>query len=200
MKRLALLLGLVLLMLLLIGCRGKSDFDVETEGILDVIVISRPSHLSAREETETRYYSLANHRRIRSTEAFESDQMTILTVPNTCFESYIDRTNRVFGRTTAVRNRLDHMALEDEDRNPVAVSAEQAKIFQHIAELEHDLFHIRFIETGGETFVYLELNVNLWTPCCLYWYDRETDALILLHEWDDEEVVGLRLRNITLAR
>ena len=96
-------------------------------------------------------------------------------------------------------NRLDHMALEDEARNQVSVSETHARIFRRIAELEHDMFDIRFIETGGQTFVYLELNVNLWTPCCLYWYDRDADVLVLLHEWDAEEVIGLRLRNITLA-
>jgi hypothetical protein len=82
----------------------------------------------------------------------------------------------------------------------VPLNETHALIFHRIAELEHDLFGIRFIETGGQIFVFLKLNVNLWTPCCLYWYDCEADALVLLHEWDAEEVVGLRLRNITLAK
>ena len=128
-----------------------------------------------------------------STHDRQADPATFYTIPNGCFKSYIDRDRN------KVLNRLDHMALKDEAGNQVPVSETHARIFQHIAELEHDMFHIRLIETGNQTFVYLELNVNLWTPCCLYWYDRDADAMVLLHEWDEEEVIGLRLRNITLA-
>lgn len=200
MKRAVLLLSLALLVLLLMGCSTElryDDYDIATEGIIDVIVISHSSIMSGREETETRYYSLATRQRISLTEEFESDEMTIFMVPCGCFECYTDRP--AIG-PRKVLNRLVHISLEDEEGNPVEVSAEQSKIFQRIATLEHHLINIRFIETGGETFVYLELDVNLWLPCRLYWYDRETDTLMLLHEWDAEEVVGLHLRNITLMR
>ncbi len=201
MKRKSFLLCVILIALALSGCTvGRfsfgdpySKFDPETEGIVDVIVIAHPSVMSNRETTETRYYSLARNQRICLTEAFEPDPMTVYTVPWGCFESYIYRSSKVL-------NRLDHMALEDADKNPVPVSDEQAKIFHHIADLEHEMFNVRFLETNEETFVYLELNVNLWLPCCLYWYDRETDKLILLYKWDEEEVIGLHLRNIELAR
>ena len=159
-----------------------------------MIVTAHSSIMSGREGTETRYYSLANHQRIRLTETFLPDPMRILKVPYGCFKSYVDR------EKNKVLNRLDHMALEDMDKKPVPVNDEQSRIFQHLAGLEHSLMDIRFIETGGETFIYLELNGNLWMPCCLYWYDHENDALVLLHEWDGEEVIGLHLRNIVLAR
>ncbi len=196
MKRIVLLLCVVLLTLAVTGCttgHRYDAFDPEKEGIVDVIVIARTSIMSNRKESETRYYSLASGERICLSEAFEPDAATVYTVPNACFESYIDRDRN------KVLNRLDHIALEDEARNQVPVSEMHARIFHRIAELEHGMFGIRLIETGGQTFVYLELNVNLWTPCCLYWYNRDADALVLLHEWDDEEVIGLRLRNIALA-
>ena len=196
MRRIALLICAVLLMLIMTGCtRGHryDDFDPEKEGIVDVIVIAHTSIMSNRKESETRYYSLASGGRIRLSEAFEPDTVTIYTVPPRCFESYIDRDRN------KVLNRLDHIALLDTDGNQISVSETQAKVFYKIAELEHDLMDIRFIEADGQIFVYLELNVNLWTPCCLYWYDRDADMLILLHKWDAEEVVGLRLRNVTQA-
>ena len=196
MKRIALLLCIVLIALSMTGCtRGYhyDQFDVAKEGIVDVIVIARKSIMSNREESETRYYSLASGDRICLSEAFETDPAIFYTIPNGCFESYIDRDRN------KVLNRLDHMALKDEAGNQVPVSETHASIFQRIAELEHDMFHIRLIETENQTFVYLELNVNLWTPCCLYWYDRDADVMVLLHKWDAEEVTGLRLRNITLA-
>ncbi len=186
----------VLIALTTISCTGRyryDDFDPEKEGIVDVIVNARTSIMSNRKESETRYYSLATGERIRLTEAFEPDTVSTYTVPLGCFESYVDRDKN------KVLNRLDHIALEDSNRYQVSVSETETKVFYKIAELEHDLMDIRFIEISEQIFVYLELNVNLWTPCCLYWYDRDVDALVLLHEWDAEEVVGLRLRNITLA-
>lgn len=190
---------IVLMMLFMTGCAREyrydsfDIFDVEKEGIVDVIVIARTSNMSNRKVSETRYYSLASGGRICLSEAFEPDAAAVYTVPNDCFVSYIDS-----GRNR-ILNRLDHMALVDEARNQVPVSEMHARIFQRIAELERAVLDIRLIETGGQTFVYLELNVNLWTPCCLYWYDRDADALVLLHKWDAEEVIGLRLRNIALA-
>lgn len=197
MKRIVLILIILATLLglyMIFGTRGHryDEFDPEKEGIVDVIVHVDSSVMSNRKESEIRYYSLASNGRICLTAAFEPDTATTYTVPYGCFKSYADG-NKIL-------NRLDHMALEDKNRNQVPVSETQAKIFQRIAELEHSMLNIRFIETGGQTFVYLELNVNLWTPCCLYWYDCEADALVLLHEWDAEEVVGLRLRNITLAK
>ena len=197
MKRIVLILIILATLLglyMIFGTRGHryDEFDPEKEGIVDVIVHVDSSVMSNRKESEIRYYSLASSGRIRLTTAFVPDTATTYTVPYGCFESYVDR-NKVL-------NRLDHMALEDEDRNQVPLNETHALIFHRIAELEHSMLNIRFIETGGQTFVYLELNVNLWTPCCLYWYDCEADALVLLHEWDAEEVVGLRLRNITLAK
>lgn len=197
MKRIVLFLLIFAMLLglyMIFRTRGYryDEFDPEKEGIIDVIVNADTSIMSNRKEKEIRYYSLASNGRICLSAAFEPDTATTYTVPYGCFKSYADG-NKIL-------NHLDHMALEDKNRNQVPVSETQEKIFQRIAELEHSMLNIRFIETGGQTFVYLELNVNLWTPCCLYWYDCEADALVLLHEWDAEEVVGLRLRNITLAK
>ncbi len=203
MKKHRMLFILFFLLLALLAFSIKScdrgydydEFDPEKEGIVDVIVKSNPSFLSGRQETETRYYTLASNKRIRLTDAFEPDAATTYTVPRGCFESYSDRSKSAF-----FLNRLDHMALIDAARNQVPVSEMQARIFHRIAELEHALLTIRFIETGGQTFVYIELNVNWWDPCDLYWYDPEADSLVLLNEWDNEEVIGLRLRNISLLK
>ncbi len=186
-----------LLIVIIKSCTGGKhydDFDPEKEGIIDVIVNAGLSVLSGRQENETRYYTLASDRRMRLTDAFEPDVSATYTVPHGCFESYTDRSKN------KVLNRLNYMALMDADQKQLTVSEKQARVFRRIAELEHDLFMIRFIETGGQIFVYIELNVNLWDPCDLYWYDPDADSLVLLHEWDNEEVIGLRLRNIALAK
>ena len=88
MKRIKLLLCIVLMALSMTGCTREyhyDQFDVEKEGIVDVIVIARESIMSNREESETRYYSLASGDRICLSEAFEPDPATFYTISNGWF-------------------------------------------------------------------------------------------------------------------
>ena len=97
MKRIALLLCIVLMALSMTGCtRGYhyDQFDVEKEGIVDVIVIAGISIMSNREESETRYYSLASGDRICLSEPFEPDPATFYTIPNGCFVIFLDKNKK----------------------------------------------------------------------------------------------------------
>ena len=60
-------------------------------------------------------------------------------------------------------------------------------IFKKIALLEHDLLTVRIFDISGEYFVYVELNVNLWTPCSLYYYNQDSRELIQLFEFSNKE-------------
>lgn len=196
MKRFARILCALFLCGLLTGCgHGYDEFDPESEGVVDVIVNARESWMSDRSEDEIRYYALASNKRIRLTEAFESDPMTVYTVPLNCFIEY---------KSPSKKNRILHqirqMELLEADGNQVSVSEEKARVFRRIEELEHGFLRIRIIDAAGQTFVCIELNVNLWTPCDFYWYDPDADALVLLHTWDDEEVIGLHVRDMARAR
>ena len=185
------------LLLSLTGCRNGPSwdaFDPRTEGVVDVVVEMRPSIMSAREAARTGWFALADGGRIRPVAPFETDPMAAYDAPPGCFESDIDRARN------AIVNRLVRMELRDADGNEAPVDAQRARVLRRVAGLEHDLLAVRLLETGGETFVYVELNVNLWSPCVLYWYDGEADRLVELCKWDACEVVGLRVRNIALAR
>lgn len=74
------------------------------------------------------------------------------------------------------------------------------RILRRVAELEHDLILVEILDTGSDAFVHVGLNVNLWSPYKLYYYNEEADELVELHTWDGERVTGLRVRNPDLLK
>ena len=47
-------------------------------------------------------------------------------------------------------------------------------------------------------FLQIMLNVNLWTPYELYWYNPVSDRLVEMTTFDGKEVVGLEIADKTL--
>jgi hypothetical protein len=57
---------------------------------------------------------------------------------------------------------------------------------------------MELIKDGSEYFVYIELNVNWWSPCTLYYYNQDTSKLVELYTFDDEQVTALKIRDLSL--
>ncbi len=135
----------------------------------------------------TYQYTLASRKRIQPAEQFVPDDAVFYDVPSSCFESYIDGD---------VLNRLIKMELLDANGEHVEITETIEDIFRCIEQLEHDLWKVRIIEVNGLYFAYVELNVNWWTPCTLYFYNSAQQQLVDLYTWDFEEVTALRIRSI----
>ena len=193
-----LLLGLVLLGLtlggmflggmLLASCNfeAKPDwdaFDAATEGILQV----RTCYPGPDESQVVEYFAIADGERLKPCDPFVADDMTIYYVPHQCFESYIDRDKNM------VLNRLNYVAVTDEEGTRLETPPIAQDIFEQVAHLEHDLFGIKLFALEDEWFVYVELNVNWWLPCDLYYYNATEKKLVELVEFNNKEVQGLHI-------
>lgn len=164
------------------------SFDIGSEGLICV----KTQQIYQADDTETapQYYAIADHERYKPCDPFEPDESTVYNVPLGCFCSYIDH------EKNKVLNRLDHVAITDEHGNPLKPSQVINDIFKQVAALEHDLLKVRIIDISGEYFVYVELNVNLWTPCSLYYYNQENHELIRLYEFSDRETLELYIVSV----
>ena len=49
---------------------------------------------------------------------------------------------------------------------------------------------------SSEYFVFLKLNVNLHTPCELYYYNQQIGKLIELYSFNDRELLGLHVMSV----
>lgn len=111
-------------------------------------------------------------------------------VPSECFDAYIDRAQN------KVLNRLVSVAVTDGNGTPLEAPAVLPDIFAQIATLEHTLFDIRILDVSSEYFVFLKLNVNLHTPCELYYYNQQIGKLIELYSFNDRELLGLHVMSV----
>lgn len=195
-RKSALICLLLCVSVLLTGCvrqqarddfNPEDDFDPEAEGLVDV-----QTQYTDDGKTVQRQYTLASGGRICPAQAFTADAAAFYDVPHDCFETYID--------DNKVLNRLTHVELLDAEGERVEITEDIEGIFQCLEQLEHDLFKIRIIETSGEYFAYVELNVNWWKPCTLYYYNRERQRLVELYCWNYEEVTALHIRSAEALR
>ncbi|MBQ8082485.1 MAG: hypothetical protein IJ240_11390 [Clostridia bacterium] len=157
---------------------GEGSFDPAQEGLMLV-------ETARGDETEACRYVLASNGRVAEAGPFDPDPVDLYLIPDGCFTSLIED-GRVFNRPTRVI-ALDQAEQERETPNFVRTA------LRLLAQTEHALMNVRVLRDGEHTFVYAEHNVNLWTPCELYYVSPGEDRLILLGEWDGERVQSIRI-------
>ncbi len=177
------------------GCSLFSPhFDTKTRSVLFV----KTSHEEYSDTANTVTYSYYAVSPSQDTEPIESVRFTADEVKRchaaSCFASYIDHAEN------QVKNRLVKGKITDDHDETVPITPILSSILQKTAELGHDMITVDIIEDGDEYFVYTELNVNWWSPCCLYYYDQSQDSLRELYTFDNEELVSIEIRNLDLIR
>lgn len=185
---LLLFLGLIFVAVSDLFSFHEDDFDL-SEALVQVQV-QTPRHYDSSDVEEPVNYLLASKRRIHSCDPFTADEATVYYVPSECFDAYIDRAQN------KVLNRLVSVAVTDGNGTPLEVPAVLPDIFAQIATLEHTLFDIRILDVSSEYFVFLKLNVNLHTPCDLYYYNQQIGKLIELYSFNDRELLGLHVMSV----
>ena len=178
-------IGLVML-LLWDWYKGQSQyaqFDLASEGLIQASVTKEEPDKT----TDLQYLAVADGSRLMPCDPFEADAMTVYDIPMGCFESYID------SEANKVLNRLVYIEIQDEEGNRCNSSPVIDDIFHQIALLEHDLFTLKIYDVSGEYFVYVELNVNWWLPCSLYYYNQIRGELIPLYTLSDQETTGVHV-------
>lgn len=155
------------------------------DGVIQVNT-NRPYSVHDNEPDEMSF-TIAMGKRIIETNPVSPDSWKVYRVPDDCFDSYISHDN---GK---VLNRLVYMALLDENNDPCEITETACEIFDKIALLEHDLMTIKIYDVGGEIFVYIELNVNLITPCYLYYFNQSAHQMIEMASFNNRAVQGIHI-------
>nr|MBR4281220.1 hypothetical protein [Clostridia bacterium] len=172
------LLMLAMLCLLLTGCTTDVPailFDPETEGAVDVIV---------RDGDALAYYAVSGDGRVQETAAFTGDDVTVYS-------------SEVWHIEIFDENGQVDVSLMDESGAPVENTPEINAVLRAAGVIDNWIMHCRVIEADGAYFLYVELNVNWWDPCELYWYDPVRDGLVKLCSFNGWETVGLRVRELS---
>lgn len=150
---------------------------------LDMIVLKQHD-----EQAQPEYYTVCEAGKVQKTEPFESDPVQIYETDIGCFQGN-DGENR-----QEQANVCAYMALKDENGEAVEVTPVFERIFRKAAENKHWIFTMNILQMENEIYVSVELNVNLWVPCVLSYYDEEKNELVEIMTLDDVKYVGLRAR------
>lgn len=175
---------LLLCALILAGCSTNENeilFDEATEGVVSVI-------LQDTNDGTIHYDTIASDGRRQPAQPFESEAIEILTAADDCFECNTDN-----GQLT---NRLLRTELLDADGQPAEITEVESRIFELVAEQQHVIMEMRILRAGERHFVTLDLNVNLWSPHVVLYYDPAADQLVELYTYDATRVIGLKILNL----
>lgn len=187
MKRFRLILLMLLLSLALCACTSTETeilFDEASQGLVSVIL---------RDYNDgTIHYDTVGPDGLRQpTQPFESDPLEILTAADGCFETFRNENTGNFC------NALIRVSVLDENGQPAEVTESIRRIFELAAQNEqHEILKLRVLHQGELCFATVELNVNIWLPHKLYYYDPVSDALTELYTYDATQVIGLKVLNL----
>lgn len=185
MKRLFILSLLTVLMLT--GCSSNEPeilFDEATEGIVSVI-------LEDYNDGTIHFDTIGPNGQRQPTQSFESDPVEILIAYRDCFESYHNEEKRTFS------NRLVRVDVHDGKDQRAEVTDPIRRIFELVErQVDHNILELRILRQGEHHFVTTDLNVNIFSPHVVYFYDPNADELIELYTYDATQVVGIKILNL----
>jgi len=150
-----------------------------------IFVITQDEHTE-----EINYYEVNYKLNSRKTKKFESDVEEIYYATN-CFDSFV--------KNGDIENKLtlDTCKIEDENNNEIELTDEFQKIIKNVYKVqqEHSMFPIKILKIENNYYVVVPLNVNIWTPYDLYYYNQEKNVLKHIYTFSCEDVIGIKLKN-----
>lgn len=89
---------------------------------------------------------------------------------------------------------IESTALTDDNDGKIEADEIMTEMMQKFAEeINHDILEYDILIDQERYFAIVKLNVNLTSPCILYEYDKTTNELKELCEWDGVDVKGVSL-------
>jgi len=174
---------ILILLIVFIFLRSPLSIFVLNDGIIKIMT-NRPYAIHDHLPNELNLI-VAKGQRVWKCGSFSVDPWIVYSVPNECFECYLDGNEFV--------NRLVYVSVLDEDSNPCNTSDVMNDIFEQIARLKHNFLKVRIYNLNDEYFVYIELNANWMTPCTLYYYNQSNRSLVKLCGFENRQILGIHV-------
>ena len=174
MRHVSLLFLLISMALYLCGCTasGRYDsFDPDTDGLVQVQTVHESNH-------DIKCFTLASGPQIMETDTFTPDKMQVFSVK---------------GFAAGMNNMLGPIQLYDENDRILPVTREISTICHAMQEVGHHVMELRVFKVGNEWFASAMLNVNLWTPYQLYYFNQDSGKLMLLYTFNGRNIAAIRI-------
>ena len=174
MKKKIIIIILILLILVIYIIR-KNDF---TNSIY-VMTIDEDTN-------ELEYYEINDKKSIRNVDEFKVNDSKIIQVKD-CFDFYInhDMTNTL---------TMDTCTLIDNNREVIEISGELETIIKKVSKIDHDILETKIFNIKNDYYIVVELNVNIWSPYRLYYFDEDKNKLKEIYTFDGKDIIGIKIK------
>lgn len=173
-KRFRLLIIGILLLFLIVRFVSKNDFS-------NSIYV-----MTMNEDTkELEYYEINDKKKSRNIEEFNPSDSKIINV-NDCFDFYInhDQTNTL---------TMDTCTLIDNNNEVIDISKELEAIIKKVSKIKHDILSAKIFDINNDYYIVVELNVNIWSPYRLYYFNKDKNKLKEIYTFDSKDIIGIKL-------
>ena len=135
---------------------------------------------------ELEYYEINDKKNARNVEEFKLDNNKIIKVKD-CFDFYInhDLTNTL---------TLDSCTLLDNNGEALEISNELEIIVKEISKIDHDILDTKIFNIDNNYYIVVELNVNIWSPYRLYYFDEDKNKLKEIYTFDGKDIIGIKIK------
>lgn len=135
---------------------------------------------------ELEYYEINDKMSARRIDEFKVSDGKIIQVKD-CFDFYInhDMTNTL---------TLDSCTLIDNNGEYLEISNELETIVKEISKIDHDILNTKIFTIENDYYVVIELNVNIWSPYRLYYFDKGKNKLREIYTFDNKDIIGIKLK------
>lgn len=175
---------LLLILILLLLFVGPIAYKIYKEFYsYEYLKFDKPMYITTRHESSNKKqnYKLNDNRKLHKINYDFTYDNKVYGIDD-CYDSYISN-NTVLNKLN--KNRCN--ALEKYSDNKIII-----EMIYEISHLEHDIFTAKIIKTNKNYYAVVSLNVNLWTPYNLYIYDKNTNSLKMIHQFDGEDVIAIK--------
>lgn len=172
---------------LLLDLTGCSNGDNEGKPVVSVAIADN-------ENREIKYINIYTDREDADIEKFTPDDVKVYTADIDDFNSQIAGGTKI--KVSLVRNLVyeGKSSAASDDNDPVHADETVTAVMKAVCDSEeHEIFELSVWQDEDRYFAFYDLNVNLWTPCKLVEYDPSSGTLTELGEWDNVDLLNIRL-------
>jgi hypothetical protein len=141
--------------------------------------------------TKKTYYHVTRLGITKKTGQFVSDELTVYHLDN------IPQSDVVNGK---IINKVSNPVWLDSDGKKIRDAGSLDRILEQALKIEHAIFSVKILEDKEEYFVVCKLNVNWSDPFDIYYYNQKKDELEYVTQFENEDVVGLRISTLTFDK
>ncbi len=133
------------------------------------------------------YYEINDRKNYREVEKFKPAKSKVLTL-NNCY-------NMKKVKEESETSLEELCTLRDSQNDAVYLTQDLRNIVSLIGKkVHHEILVGKVIILDDDYYVVIRTNVNWYSPCDLYKYNKEKKELEIIYNFNKEEVVGIKLK------